>query len=84
MKNFPIKLKQKRKKLGMSQGQLSSLLNVHTQTISKWERGLQAPHSGHAMAILALIDTFSSPAEKRFNRVGRPVVRKMKGRKKNG
>jgi transcriptional regulator with XRE-family HTH domain len=37
--------------LGLTQGQVASLLGVHPLTVSKWERGLLAP-SSHQEALL--------------------------------
>ena len=82
MIDFPEMLKHKRKKLGMSQGQLAEAIQVHPQTISKWERGLHIPHPGHASAILLLLDNLTSPLDKRFDRGGRPA--RKKGKKRHG
>jgi len=83
MKDFPKKVKQKRKKLGMSQRQLAESLNTHVQTISRWERGEHLPHAAHTIAILALIDTLKPPSEKRFNLGGGPIKKKP-GRRNRG
>ena len=40
-----IRIKQLRKILGLTQGQLARLLNVHPMTISKWEREVTYPDS---------------------------------------
>lgn len=37
------RIKQLRKKLGISQDKLGQLLDVHTMTVSKWERGVLVP-----------------------------------------
>lgn len=46
MKNFGEQLKNKRKESGISQSDLAEKLGVHSQTVSKWERGIMFPDVG--------------------------------------
>lgn len=47
-------LAEKRKKVGISQAELGERVNVHSQFVSNWERGLCAPPS-HAMKELVKV-----------------------------
>lgn len=46
MKNFGEQLKNKRKESGISQSDLAEKVGVHSQTVSKWERGIMFPDVG--------------------------------------
>lgn len=46
MENFGEQLKNKRKESGISQSDLANKLGVHSQTVSKWERGIMFPDVG--------------------------------------
>ena len=50
---FSRKLKAARKRLGYSQAALGRALDVHSLTISRWERGAVTPHLA-TMILLAL------------------------------
>lgn len=49
------RLKNLRKSAGLSQSNLAEKLNVHTQTISKWERGVSEPDIGQLGEIAAIL-----------------------------
>ena len=54
------KIKQLRKKLGLSQEKLGQLLDVHTMTVSKWERGVLEPTPYQS----AMMDEFEKATSK--------------------
>ena len=43
MDDFGSRLRTLRKEAGITQTELAEKLNVHLQTVSKWERGLSEP-----------------------------------------
>ena len=43
MNTFGERIRQFRKAAGITQGELAQKLNVHLQTVSKWERGISEP-----------------------------------------
>jgi DNA-binding transcriptional regulator YiaG len=53
-------IKKIRKKLGLNQEKLAQLLDVHTMTVSKWERGVLEPTPYQA----AMMDEFEKAASK--------------------
>ena len=53
-------IQQLRKKLGLSQDKLGQLLDVHTMTVSKWERGLLSPTPYQ----VAMMEEFEKAASK--------------------
>lgn len=54
------KIKQLRERLGLSQDKLGQLLDVHTMTVSKWERGVLTPTPYQA----AMMDEFEKAASR--------------------
>lgn len=54
------RIKQLRKKLGISQDKLGQLLDVHTMTVSKWERGVLVPTPYQ----VAMMEEFEKAASK--------------------
>ena len=63
-----------RKGLGLTQTQLGQLLDVHSLTVSKWERGLLTPKPYQS----AMLDSFKK-AGKRKPEVGSAVVTLLVG-----
>ncbi|MBR3934060.1 MAG: L-serine ammonia-lyase [Clostridia bacterium] len=61
---LPEKLKSLRKKQGLTQMDLSSLLGVSDRAVSKWEKGLSSPTSKH---IVFLAKVFNVSVEYFFN-----------------
>ena len=55
MKEFNERLKELRKASGLTQSDLAEKLNVHLQTVSKWERGLSKPCEVHLERLVALL-----------------------------
>ena len=49
--NFAEKIKKYREENGMTQKQLSEILNVSVQTVSHWERGDRIPHQDYYVLI---------------------------------
>ena len=43
MKRFGERLKEQRKAASFTQADLAEKLNIHLQTVSKWERGISEP-----------------------------------------
>ena len=67
MNGFGERLKELRRAAGFTQSQLSEKLNVHLQTVSKWERGVTEPD----VALLGELATaLNAPLERL---VGAPV-----------
>jgi SOS-response transcriptional repressor LexA len=56
MNDISIRIKKKRKLLGLTQAELASSLNVKPQAVSGWERGLSQP-KGKQLSALASIYT---------------------------
>ena len=54
------RIKQLRKKLGISQDKLGQLLDVHTMTVSKWERDVLEPTPYQ----VAMMEEFEKAASK--------------------
>ncbi len=61
MENFGERLKTLRKEANITQSEFAEKLNVHTQTISRWERDISQPDMGMYGTIS---DVLSVPLEK--------------------
>lgn len=54
----PAELKQARKSLGLTQGQLAALMDIRQATISDWETGKHSPEGPAAKLMQAYLDGY--------------------------
>lgn len=54
----PTEIKQARKSLGLTQGQLAALMDIRQATISDWETGKHSPEGPPARLMQAYIDGY--------------------------
>lgn len=60
MENISIRIKKKRKLLGLTQAELASHIDVKPQAISGWERGLSQPRGKQLQALVSIFSVDKS------------------------
>ncbi len=56
-------IRRRRDELGLTQAQLGAALDVHPNTVAKWERGEQTPE--HPKMLRLALDCLSGPQRRR-------------------